>query len=299
MHFLFPQSSPFYIVSCPNFSGLWTHVRVRVMIPILYTILYKYRARHRRGWEKAVQGKGMKKGIQLGGEEEDEEVHHPEEDWKCHDQRHYPASDPAQRTRRAFQLCSSSVLMLVWMLLFQERLQTRVGEKINICVISNDSLVRQVFQVKEIRTEHLISVPCLTALHDYFPLFFIAKSSSSSVKGVFSWDIQKSSVKTSLRLIIPKTSTTRPFLCFHHIPFLSSLSKMSFLLLIFYPFNTWSPKEPGSFTLVSIGCFSWRCFDAILVISNTPPLFATLTSRETFSHFSPTYLRGSVNLSEI
>lgn len=124
----------------------------------------------------------------------------------------------------------------------------------------------EVFQVKEIRTEHLtgaLSTPCLTALPDSCPLFCIAKSSYSSVKGIFSWDIQVLSENIF--------EIDHPDDVYHTSLFVfpSSLSRMSFLLLIFYPFNTCSPKEPGSNTLVSIGCFSWRYFDAIFVISNT------------------------------
>lgn len=94
---------------------------------------------------------------------------------------------------------------------FRKNSKPSLGEKINMRDISNSSLVkRRSFRLRKIRIECLISTlsrPCLTALPDSSPLFFVAKSSYSPVKWIFSWDICKSLIKTSLLLVISKMST--------------------------------------------------------------------------------------------
>lgn len=100
---------------------------------------------------------------------------------------------------------------------FRKDSKPSLGEKINMRDISNSSLVkRRSFGFRKIKIECLISTqsrPCLTALPDSFPLFFVAQSSYSPVKWIFSWDICKSLIKTSLLLVISKMSTPS-LLCF-------------------------------------------------------------------------------------
>ena len=99
----------------------------------------------------------------------------------------------------------------------------------------------------------------------------------------------KSSMKMHLVLIMLKMSNPSPILSFYCILFLASLSMMSLLLLFFCLLNICSTKEQVTVTFMSAGWFS----EDILMLhlsSLTLPLFATLTSQETFFQVSPTYL---------